>query len=169
MTHLHESWLHALPSVLHDIRTIFKEDLVTFAAELVYGSPLKLPGEFFSSMLVTAPASSFSQTLRHHVSSFRHVPSSNRCSGQVFVIGDLLNLLKASRVFLRIARIRKSLEPPYAGPYKALSRTSSVFTVEVDGRPVTISIRLKAAHAFPDEVASRISSPISTCRDQKST
>ncbi|GBN05172.1 hypothetical protein AVEN_230509-1 [Araneus ventricosus] len=52
--------------------------------------------------------------------------------------------------------MRKSLEPPYAGPYKVLSRTEKVFTVETDGKPTTVSIdRLKAAHLdeFPSSRA----------------
>ncbi|GBM31439.1 hypothetical protein AVEN_39237-1 [Araneus ventricosus] len=113
---------------------------------------------------VTTPESSFLQTLRRHVRSFIPVLTSHHWSGPLFVSGDLL---KASHVVLRIHRIRKSLEPPYAGPYKVLSRTSKVFTMEVNSRPVTVSIdRLKAVHMFPDEVSSRISSPIPTCSAQ---
>ncbi|GBM25239.1 hypothetical protein AVEN_153421-1 [Araneus ventricosus] len=123
-THLLESWLDAIPLVLVGIRTSFKENLATSSAELVYGSTLKLPEDFF-----IAP---------------RSLPTSHHCSGPVFVSGDILT---ASHVFLSIGRIPKSLEPPYAGPYKVLSRTSEVFTMKVDGRPVTVSIdRLKEAH-----------------------
>ncbi|GBN20756.1 hypothetical protein AVEN_104148-1 [Araneus ventricosus] len=92
----------------------------------------------------------------------RPVPTSHHCSALAFVSGDLLN---ASHEFLKIDQIRKSLEPPYAGPYKVLSRTSKVFTVGVDSRPVKVSIdELKAADVFPDEVAFWISSLIPTCR-----
>ncbi|GBM81718.1 hypothetical protein AVEN_273234-1 [Araneus ventricosus] len=149
MTHLPENWLDALPLVLLGIRTSFKRDLATSSAELVYGSTFKLTGECFSNTSVATSASSFLQTFKSRVSSFRPVLTSHHCSGPVFVTGDLL---KASHVFLRLDRIRKSLESPYAGPCKVLSRTSKVFTVEVDGRPVTVSIdRLKAAHVFPHE------------------
>ncbi|GBN17658.1 hypothetical protein AVEN_199278-1 [Araneus ventricosus] len=107
----------------------------------------------FSNTSVTTPESLFLQTSRRQVRSFRPVPTSYHCSSPVFVRGDRL---KASHVFLRIDRILKSLEPPYASPYKVLSKTSKLFIVEFNGRPVTISIeRLKAAHMFPDEIASR--------------
>ncbi|GBO03235.1 hypothetical protein AVEN_174964-1 [Araneus ventricosus] len=84
----------------------------------------------------------------------------------VFVSDDIV---KESHVFLRIDRVRKSLEPLYAVPYKVLSRSAKVFTVEIDGKPTTVSIdSLKAAHLFTDEVASRISPPISTYEAHKS-
>ncbi|GBN82603.1 hypothetical protein AVEN_131548-1 [Araneus ventricosus] len=146
MSHLPENWLNDLPLVLLGIRSSFKPDLATSSAELVYGTTMKLPGEYFSNTPVTTSASSFLQMLRHHVLSFRPVPTTHHGSSAVFVSDDLI---KASHVFLRIDRVRKSLEPPHAGPYKVLSRTEKVFTVEIDGKPTTVSIdRLKAAHHF---------------------
>ncbi|KAL0809250.1 hypothetical protein ABMA28_011469 [Loxostege sticticalis] len=47
MCHDDSSWSEALPFVLLGIRSSFKEDLQTSSAELVYGEPLSLPGEFF--------------------------------------------------------------------------------------------------------------------------
>lgn len=41
------SWLEALPSVLLGLRTSYKEDIKATAADLVYGTSLRLPGEFF--------------------------------------------------------------------------------------------------------------------------
>jgi len=45
MCHAEEKWTEALPVVLLGIRTAYKEDLQSSAAELVYGEPLKVPGE----------------------------------------------------------------------------------------------------------------------------
>ena len=41
-------WTEALPMVLLGIRTSLKHDIGCCAAELVYGTTLRLPGEFFS-------------------------------------------------------------------------------------------------------------------------
>ena len=41
-------WVDSLPLVLLGVRTAVKEDLSCSAAELVYGTTLRLPGEFFS-------------------------------------------------------------------------------------------------------------------------
>lgn len=38
-----------LPWVLFDLRTMPKEDLAHSAAEMVYGQPIVVPGEFFPS------------------------------------------------------------------------------------------------------------------------
>ncbi|GBN12077.1 Transposon Ty3-I Gag-Pol polyprotein [Araneus ventricosus] len=166
MAHLPENWLDSLPLVLLGIRSSFKPDLATSSAELVYGTTLKLPGEFFSNPPVITSASSFLQMLRHHVRSFRPVPTKHHCSDAVFISDDLI---KASHVFFRIDRVRKSLEPPYAGPYKVLSRTEKVFTVQINGKPTSVSIdRLKAAHLFLDDFPSRSSPPVPASKAQRS-
>lgn len=153
MAHLPDSWLDVLPVVLLGIRTSFKEDIAASAAEMVYGTTLKLPGEFFSNTPVTTDASPFLQSLRQHMRSLKPLPTAHHSSSSIFVCRDLL---QSKHVFLRIDRVRKSLEPPYAGPYKVLDKTSKVFTLEIDGKPVKISIdRLKPAHLtsdiFPDD------------------
>jgi len=60
MCHADEHWAEALPLVLLVIRSAWKEDLLVIrcawkeelkasSAELVYGSPLWLPGEYFAT------------------------------------------------------------------------------------------------------------------------
>ena len=48
------NWSENIPVVLLGIRTVPKEDLHCTAAELVYGTTLRLPGEFFDSSCLTA-------------------------------------------------------------------------------------------------------------------
>ena len=52
-------WVEALPLVLLSIRTAVKSDLQCSVAKLVYGTTLRLPGEFFEDALhtVTDPGS----------------------------------------------------------------------------------------------------------------
>jgi hypothetical protein len=52
-----EHWAEALPLVLLGIRSAWKDDLKASSAELVYGSPLRLPGDFFPPHAPTAPTS----------------------------------------------------------------------------------------------------------------
>lgn len=54
-----ESWLKALPIVLLGIRTVLKEDLKASAAELLYGEPLRLPGEMIIPTQNSADSSEF--------------------------------------------------------------------------------------------------------------
>ena len=45
--HNSSNWVESLPIVLLGIRTAIKEDLSTAAAEMIYGTSIRLPAEFF--------------------------------------------------------------------------------------------------------------------------
>ena len=63
------SWMDALPLVLLGIRTALKEDTSSTAAEMVYGTTLRLPGEFFTAtLLIMYPSSkpTCSLYVHHH-------------------------------------------------------------------------------------------------------
>ena len=66
-------WTEALPLVLLGIRTALKEDLGCSTAELVYGTTLRLPGEFFDcqATLHTTDPSSYVTQLRTFMSKLR--------------------------------------------------------------------------------------------------
>ncbi|XP_063994836.1 uncharacterized protein LOC135172612 [Diachasmimorpha longicaudata] len=49
--HENPTWTEVLPTVLLGIRAAWKEDLQASAAELAYGEPLRLPGEFLAPEL----------------------------------------------------------------------------------------------------------------------
>ena len=60
-----EHWTASLPMVLLGIRTALKEDLCCTAAELVYGTTLRLPGEFFTHLRdFVEPSSTYITTLK---------------------------------------------------------------------------------------------------------
>ncbi|GFX58797.1 retrovirus-related Pol polyprotein from transposon 412 [Trichonephila clavipes] len=51
-----DHWSDALQAILFGFRTAYKEDLQSPSAELVYGTTIRLPGEFFeSSQLDSSP------------------------------------------------------------------------------------------------------------------
>ncbi len=50
-----EHWVDNLPTVLLGIRSTFKPDINVCAAELVYGSTLRLPGEFLEHTTPPTP------------------------------------------------------------------------------------------------------------------
>jgi hypothetical protein len=59
------------------------------------------------------------------------------------------DLVQSNYVFVRVDKVRPALTPPYEGPYKVLRRLRKAFTVDVKGKPTTISIdRLKPAHCL---------------------
>ncbi|CAK1584822.1 unnamed protein product [Parnassius mnemosyne] len=68
MCHADEHWTESLPLVLLGIRSAFKEDLQSSSAELVYGEPLRLPGEFFDPTInVMSDITDFTARLHNFV------------------------------------------------------------------------------------------------------
>ncbi|GFT22089.1 uncharacterized protein TNCV_3271441 [Trichonephila clavipes] len=63
MCHTNSSWFEALPVVLLGFRSVFKEDIQFSSAELVYGEPLRLPGEFISPLSTEMQSMSTSEIL----------------------------------------------------------------------------------------------------------
>ena len=114
------SWMDALPLVLLGIRTTVKEDLSATAAEMVYGTTLRLPGEFFQSsdsMSVIDPTDYVSQ-LKTHMQYVRPTPP--RTAQRNTYLMHWLRLL----VFVRRDAIRKPLQSQYEGPYPVFELTS---------------------------------------------
>ena len=68
--HAAEKWAEALPLVL-GIRTAYKEDLQSSAAELVYGEPLRFLGEFLIPAALKVEPSIFIMQLRRHMNQLR--------------------------------------------------------------------------------------------------
>jgi hypothetical protein len=143
MCHADGAWTEALPLVLLGLRSAYKEDLESSAAELVYGEPLRIPGELLMSAAPKVEASAFIQQLRHHMERLRPTPAARHSSPATFVHKDLRG---SSHVFLRQDATRRSLQPPYSGPHKVLARTDKTLTIVVRGRQVTVSAdRVKPA------------------------
>ncbi|GFX08952.1 uncharacterized protein K02A2.6 [Trichonephila clavipes] len=92
MYHTDSAWFEALPVVLLGIHSVFKEDLQSSSTELVYGEPLRLPGEFISPLpaeMQSISASDFADRLRTHISRLRPVPASCHARGTPFVFKDM--------------------------------------------------------------------------------
>lgn len=152
-------WVEKLPLALLGIRTSFKEDIAASTAELVYGSPLRLPGDFFcdSSDSHAFTRFEFLQRLRSHMKELRPIPTSAHAANKVFVQKELM---QTPFVFVRIDSVRKPLTQPYDGPYKVISRHPKHFTLNIAGHRKCIAIdRIKPAffqdHPTSDEVVLR--------------
>ncbi|XP_076384338.1 uncharacterized protein LOC143262641 [Megalopta genalis] len=138
-----DDWTEALPLILLGIRTAVKEDIQTTPAEMVYGSNLRLPGEFFMSNPET-DISEFVNQLRHKIQKLKPRPATNHGHKSIFVHKDLGT---TEYVFLRHDAVKSPLQSPYDGPYKVLKRGDKNFTIRVGSQEKTVSIdRLKPAH-----------------------
>lgn len=139
------SWMDTLPLVLLGIRTALKEDISSTAAEMVYGTTLRLPGEFFTVPTTLSPADSqdYVSQLKAHMRLVR--PSPPRFTQRNTRVSKILST--ATHVFIRHDAVRKPLQPPYDGPYPVVKRTNKYFVVNINGRNNTVSVdRLKPAH-----------------------
>jgi cleavage and polyadenylation specificity factor subunit 1 len=76
MCHADQQSTEALPLVLLGICTSFKEDLQASVAELVYGEPLRIPGELLTPTANPVDPAHLITELREHMTRLRPTPSS---------------------------------------------------------------------------------------------
>lgn len=82
------------------------------------------------------------------MSKLQPVPSKHKNKCSTFVHKDLNS---TEYVFVRIDRVKKSLERPFEGPYKVLNKSEKYFTLDIKTKAVNISIdRLKPAYTIAD-------------------
>lgn len=99
--HNTDRWTKVLPSVLLGLRTSFKEDMGLIPAEIVFGTTIRLPNEFFSSSSIVLDPISFAARLKNAMAIIR--PMSDHSRRRIFVHKSLSSCAK---VFVRIDRVR---------------------------------------------------------------
>lgn len=143
-------WTEHLPLILLGLRTAYKADIKASPAELVYGSTLKIPAEFFHSSPQTDPpdTTEFTQQLKRVMHSMQPTKTAWHDKRAPFVHSDLQT---CTHVFIRNDTVRPALTPPYQGPYQVLHRSDKTFNIMINGKPNNISIdRLKPCY-MPQE------------------
>ncbi|KAL7640093.1 UNVERIFIED_CONTAM: hypothetical protein RMT77_009507 [Armadillidium vulgare] len=148
-----ERWTEALPFVLLGIRSAMKEDLQCTPCELVYGSPLRLPGEFFEPSVSPSSSDPYTNLSRLRQFSTSWKPSEPRTHTRThsFIPKDLAT---CTHVFVRLDSHQSPLQARYLGPYKVLSRREKTFLLQLPCRTEVFSIdRLKPAffESSPDQ------------------
>nr|VZI05630.1 unnamed protein product [Spirometra erinaceieuropaei] len=104
-------WSDHLPLVLLSLRSTLNVDIGCNAADLVYGTSLRLPGDYV-------------EQLRSVMRSLRIPP----------------NLDKCDFVLVRHDAVRRPLQPPYDGPYKVLRRSDKDDVIDRNRKTDTVSI-----------------------------
>ena len=125
----HESpnpWTITLPAVLLGARSAVKELLGRSAAEIVYGTTLRLPGEFSHKYNVDAHTDldNYSDRLHVAMSCLRLCPP--RYSTQINIF-QYKEIDTCSHVFLRRIAIAPPLTAPYDGPYNIAITITTVY------------------------------------------
>ena len=147
--------MDTLPFVLLGILTTLKEDTSSTAAEMVYGTTLRLPGKFFTpSQTSSLPdPSDYVANLRTHMQTIRPPPPCPTQRNSNIIDG----LSTATHVFIRHDAVRKPLQPRYDGPYRVIKRTDKHFTININGCNDTVSIDcLKPTHLNTDNFQSHL-------------
>jgi len=132
-------WPLHLPWVLLGLRVAPKEQSGLSSAELVYGAPLTLPGEFLRAP--EHPPSDFVQQLRRQPSL---APTVKAPTFAEVVACPSKQLMAAEMVFVRRGAVAPPLAPQYEGPYRVVNRGSKVFELEIGGNRDMVTVdRLK--------------------------
>ncbi|BES94567.1 multicellular organismal development [Nesidiocoris tenuis] len=157
-------WSRILPTILLGLRAAVNPETGFSIAQMVYGTTIKLPGEFFGQ---PAPrprdVENFVTDLQEKMRQLKPVPVQHKQKQTVFVHKDLDT---CSHAFVRIDRLKKSLEPPYNGPFKILERHEKYFTLLIENMETNVSKdRLKPAYLFvePDDVPIHLLSTPDAC------
>nr|VZI27046.1 unnamed protein product [Spirometra erinaceieuropaei] len=140
------NWSDNVPVALLGIRAALKSDLDCSAAELVFGTTLRLPGEMVTptSRGAEETPENFVHRLRQLMRSLSPVPP-RAPSAESYVEKGLAN---CTHVFVRCDRVRKPLESPYEGPFRVFARNSKTFRIlRVDKEDVVSIDWVKAAVA----------------------
>ena len=141
-----DQWTEALPWVLLGIRSAVKEDIMCTTAEMVYGSPLRVPGEFVQPTTpdtITDPAV-YATRLRSIMATLSPV-SSRQIPPTSTYLPTVLDT--CTHVFVRRDSVKKPLQPPYDGPFRVIHRNSKYYQLEMRGKMDIASVdRLKPAH-----------------------
>lgn len=153
------TWTDALPLILLGMRSALKADLDCSSAQLVYGTSLRLPGEFFDppSDATAAPTpASYAEGLCRTMEQLRPTPP--RPSGSASHVPRAL--LDATHVFLRCDATKPPLACRYDGPFRVVARTDKTCTLDRGHRQDTVSLdRVKPAHLDQSEDAQAASHP----------
>ena len=137
--HENTKWVESLPVVLLGMRVALKADIDASAAEMVYGTTLRLPGEFCSSspLPTNTEISSFTQRLKKQMNELKPVQTSNHSSQSVFVHPELD---KCTHVYLRVETAKQLCDQPYSGPYKVIKRLEKKFEIDYKGEKKMVTI-----------------------------
>lgn len=144
-----DNWVDKLPWVMVGLRTAPKEDLRCSTAEMVYGQPLRVPGDFLPNTSVPWLATAQRALLQNTVRAFAPIPTAQHGTP---VSRVPVELRSAEHVFIRHDAHRGPLQPPYDGPFRVLERVGKHLVVDVGGMAEHVSVdRVKAAHLDLDQ------------------
>ena len=142
-------WVDQLGWILLGIRTAPKADLGTSSAELVYGAPITVPGDFLATPSDPPNPAQLLPRLREAVAKLTPTPTSRHCLPKNSVPASLSS---SAYVFVRRGAACTPLQRPYEGPFRVIAPGEKTFKIDRGGKQEIVSIdRLKPAHLDLDQ------------------
>ena len=143
-----ESWTRSLPWVQLRLRNALRSDTAASAAEVIYSTPLRVPGLCFQQQVAKESTAELQlQKARDKVSKYTPIVLNMKKFKQTPFIPATLR--KAKFVFIRDDTLaKKPLVPRYSGPFKVLHKDwhNYTFLLNMGHKQDTVSAsRLKAA------------------------
>ena len=133
-------WAAHLPWVLLGLRAAPKEDSAVSSAELVYGSPLRLPGQLLDRTAV-AEGAAVPPAVRAGLPTRLHQSAGERPPPAIPKA-----LSGATHVYIRKGNTGPPLTPLYSGPYVVRRREPKFFIHIIGGKHETVSVERLKAH-----------------------
>ena len=145
-----DDWLAHLPWVMLGLRSAPRDDTSTSAAELLFGEPLCLPGEFLGAG--SPPSGDFLRKLQLCASGLVSPTASHKTVSPPSVPSALAS---SKFVFVRRGGVVGPLSPRYDGPFLVLERGPAAFRLRLGLREDWVALeRLKPAVCVDTDVSS---------------
>lgn len=120
------------------LRTAYEEDSKASPAEMLFGAPHRIPGEFFVAESAPADPQVFVERFRHHMKAVKAIPTAYHIKPKLFVLKELHT---CSHVFERVNSIKKPLEQPYTDPREVVKRLNDrIYIINIKGKGKAISV-----------------------------
>ncbi len=166
-------WPTALPIVSYGLRTATIGDSTVTSAELVYGRTLRIPGEFCENGPEIKDETAYLAQLRNTIRKYRPTQINHHLVANFDKKTYInKNLFSCVSVYVRTYKVKLPQQAPYDGPYKVLKQSKKFFTLEINGKPDTVTIDwLKPAYVLdvvPPQPDSSVVLPKSILRSHTS-
>ena len=134
----------------HILRTSIKNDSDYTPADMVYGSKIRIPGEFFNKQSIDITENEFLKELRRAIIAMKPAPIQHKDKTSIFVHPDLQS---TKYCFVRCDKVKTPLQSPYDGPYEVLERQPKFFKLMINNSTKNIFIdRLKPDYVLDKNI-----------------
>lgn len=142
------SWHKELAIVLLGIRSTLSSDTNVTPAQMLYGTNIRIPGEFFEPSKPSTSPETYAYELQRMMAELSPHHHTHHSCKKSYVHPCMKT---CEYVFVRRDYVKKPLITPYEGPYKVLKKYEKFYKVQLLNKSANISIdRLKPAFVSQD-------------------